>query len=348
MPHSLDIRQDVNLQQYNTLSVDAVATQFITIHSIDDLQEALAYLKGRPFIMLGGGSNLLFDQPVIQETVLWMNIRGIQVLDQTATHVLVKAMAGENWDQFVAWCVEHNFGGLQNLSLIPGTVGAAPVQNIGAYGVELKDYVSKVEVVNIASGDVEELTAQQCQFGYRDSIFKRSGSRHRVVTSVTFELSINDHEMKLEYGDLRNRLESLIAPGISDIREAVIAIRSGKLPDPSRLPNAGSFYKNPVLNPDEFARLQQGHPDVPHYPQTDGQVKVPAGWLIEQCGWKGRCLDNACVHTDHALVLVNQGGASGENIMNLAQSIQHDVLTRFGIELNLEVNRSSAAVFSEY
>ncbi|MCW8962510.1 MAG: UDP-N-acetylmuramate dehydrogenase [Gammaproteobacteria bacterium] len=342
---SLDVKTHYPLQPHNTFAIECYADTFIEIASPEDLGGVVQRYNGGPFLVLGGGSNLLFDQSQIHTPVLWANLKGIELLETRDNEVIVRAMAGENWHEFVQWCLQRDYGGLENLSLIPGSVGAAPVQNIGAYGVEVKDTLYQVEAFNLSDGTIRHFSAEECQFAYRDSFFKHAGGSQWIIVSVSFRLSRHDHQLKLDYGAIRTTLEAaqIISPTIRDVSEAVVAIRRERLPDPRQTPNAGSFFKNPITDRQAYEQLIRRNPEMPCFELADGQVKIPAGWLIEQCGWKGGQLGNAAVHEQHALVLVNLGGATGDEIMALAGEIQNDVKLRFGVMLELEVNPSSRA-----
>lgn len=350
MTNYLDIQNNYSLLGHNTFAIDCAAAQFITVHSVDDLQHALSEYAGKSFLLLGGGSNLLLDRPAFEAPVFWMHNMGIRLLGEKENSVRVQAMAGENWHDFVSWCVAQGYGGLENLSLIPGTVGAAPIQNIGAYGVELKDTVISVEAINVRTRQTRHFSREECLFGYRESVFKRQQRGQWIIHAVTFELTRNQHQLHLDYGAIADRLAQagVEHPDIADVRAAVIAIRQERLPDPAHLPNAGSFFKNPVIEQADYQQLAARYPQMPAYPQADGMVKLPAAWLIEQCGWKGHRESTVGVHAKHALVLVNHGGASGADVIKLARQIQQDVHARFGVSLALEVNLGSDAVFPEY
>lgn len=328
----------VSLQPYNTFGIAETAAAFVTIRSEADLQAALADERlPRPFRVLGGGSNILLRGPV-PGTVLHNAIPGRVVVADDGEEVLLQCGGGENWHQLVLHSLEQGLYGLENLALIPGTVGAAPIQNIGAYGVEVKDLIYRVRFVNFADGRVQELEAVDCAFGYRDSIFKKALKDRGMITRVTFLLH-RIPRLHLSYGALR---ETLAAAGIAhptpqQVAEAVMHIRKSKLPDPAVTGNAGSFFKNPTLPEAQYEALLQRHPDLPGYPAGEGRVKVPAGWLIEQCGWKGRHLGPAGVHPRQALVLVNRGGARGADIWNLSEAIIADVRQQYHITLEREV-----------
>lgn len=316
----------VSLQKFNTFGIDAIADRLVEFTSADDLTSLRGVFDGR-WNVLGGGSNILFTKDY-RGTLLKSVGRGLEVSEGGR----VRAEAGVVWDDFVAWTVDRGLWGAENLSHIPGTVGAAPIQNIGAYGVEAGDVIESVEAYDPESGTVRVLSAAECGFGYRDSIFKR-GAR-MVVTAVNFKLSLTP-QPKLDYGDLYSKVGE---PTLGNIRRAVIDIRASKLPDPAEQGNAGSFFKNPVV-PAEAAEILRGqYPDMPIYDAAPGFVKLAAGWLIDRSGWKGRTLGRVGVHPKQALVLVNLGGATGGEVMELARSIQDDVRTQFGVALETEVN----------
>ena len=289
-------------------------------------------------LLLGGGSNLLFTSNY-KGIVVHINNKGIDIINQDQETVLVKANAGENWHEFVNWCVSHGFGGLENLSLIPGNVGSCPIQNIGAYGVEVKDYIHSLEAIDLQTGELTTFTATDCDFGYRDSIFKRDLKGKMAIWSVTFELKLNPL-VNIEYGAIKAELETLGIdnPGIADVSKAVCNIRMSKLPDPEVLGNAGSFFKNPVVEWVFAEKLKETFPNLVSYNLEPGKAKLAAGWLIEQCGWKGFRDGDAGVHDKQALVLVNFGKAKGSDILTLAHKIQNSVYERFGVKLEMEVN----------
>ena len=335
----MKIQQNISLKPFNTFGIDVKARNFIEITSLDDLRQALQLEDFENKFILSGGSNVLLTQNV-DALVLWINIKGIRTLWEDDEKIALKIMAGENWHEFVLWSLEHGYGGLENLSLIPGNVGTAPIQNIGAYGVEIQNVFESCEAMEIGSQLVKKFSKEDCQFGYRDSFFKNEGKGRYVITSVNLILTKKNHQLNTSYGAIEQQLNSkgIQNPTIVNISEAVIAIRRSKLPDPKELGNSGSFFKNPVIDKDQFAKFHQEFPDAPHFDIGDGTVKVPAGWLIEKCGFKGHRTGDAGVHKNQALVLVNYGSASGKEILELAQSIQRDVRAKFGIELNPEVN----------
>ncbi|WP_163707455.1 UDP-N-acetylmuramate dehydrogenase [Mangrovibacterium lignilyticum] len=331
--------ENFSLKAFNTLGIEAKARYFFEFTEMEDLPYFLANFpdwEKLPVLLLGGGSNMLFVSD-FDGLVLHANVPGVQQVKEDRNHVWIEVGAGENWDRFVEYCVGQWLGGIENLSLIPGNVGAAPVQNIGAYGVEVCDYVETVKGFDMKTFEEYEIPASECRFGYRDSIFKHELKNRFVVTSVVFRLD-KFVEYKLGYGDLKAEVERRGGENIHFVRDAVIAIRESKLPDPEKLGNAGSFFKNPVVVNDVATKLKDGFPAMPIYPAGDGESKLAAGWLIEQCGWKGFREGDAGVHEKQALVLVNYGKASGKDIFELAVRIQQDVFNRFGVQLEPEVN----------
>ncbi len=333
------LQQDISLKPYNTFGIDVKARYFIEINSIDELRQALLIENFPNRLILGGGSNMLLTRD-IEQLVLYINIRGVRVLWENEEKVALKVMAGENWHDFVIWCLERGFGGLENLSLIPGNVGTAPIQNIGAYGVELKDVFESCEAMSVNDQRLKKFTKEECQFGYRDSFFKNQGKGQYVITSVNLILTKKDHNINTSYGAIEAQLNrsGTKNPTIRDVSDAVIAIRKSKLPDPAEIGNSGSFFKNPVISAERFNSLSAQYPELPSYKNKQGTYKIPAGWLIEKCGYKGKRFGDAGVHENQALVLVNYGGASGSELLDLAKNIQSDVEATFGIELVPEVN----------
>jgi len=337
----LVISKDVSLKNFNTFGIDVAAryyTQITDAVQLNELVQTLEY-RAHPTFVLGGGSNLLLTQNV-DALVLHITIGGIQIVKEDEAHVWVQAGAGENWHAFVQHCVSNNWGGIENLSLIPGTVGAAPVQNIGAYGSELKDCFEALEAFDFKTNTHVTLDRDACAFGYRDSIFKQLAFKGRyLITHVTFRLT-KKPTVNVAYEALQKELGTADSRTltIQDVSAAVIRIRQSKLPDPAQIGNAGSFFKNPVVSPEVYARIKQQHEAVPAYPQPDGNVKIAAGWLIEQCGWKGKRIGDAGMHSRQALVLVNYGNASGAALYAVAKAVQQDVLSLFGIALQIEVN----------
>jgi UDP-N-acetylmuramate dehydrogenase len=335
------LREHVPLQAYNTFGLAATARYFAQADSVAALQTILAspHALAGPLLILGGGSNLLLTAD-FAGLVVKVDLRGIEKTAETDQNVWVRAGAGENWHQFVRHCLAQEWAGLENLSLIPGTVGAAPMQNIGAYGVELKDTFAELEAVEIATGALHRFGRAACQFGYRESIFKHQAKGRFVITAVTFKLD-KQPTLRTHYGAIADTLRAMqvTEPTIHTVSQAVIQIRQSKLPDPAQLGNAGSFFKNPEIPTAQFEQLKAQHPALPGYPGlASGFTKVAAGWLIEQCGWRGKRVGNTGAHRDQALVLVNYGGATGQEIWALAQAIRQSVLDRFGIALQAEVN----------
>ena len=331
----MTIRDNCSLADRNTFGMDVRADSLIDWATTDELKNALLDIK-KPVLMIGGGSNLLFMGD-FKGTVLHSTISTIDIIGSTDDHVHVKVGAGVVWDDFVAWCSINGFWGVENLSAIPGEVGASAVQNIGAYGVEAKDVIDTVQTISLADGSERDFSNDECRYGYRQSIFKNELKGQYAVAYVIFTLS-KTPQPKLGYGALGKEVERLGGPSLDNIRQAVIAIRSSKLPDPVILGNAGSFFMNPVISEHDFNIIRSNYPDVPSYPAADGMIKVPAGWLIEKTGWKGRSLGPAAVYEKQALVLVNKGGATGADIKRLADTIIEDVKKEFGITLLTEVN----------
>jgi len=338
----LTVQQNVNLQGHNTFGLSATANRYVAIESPDQLVHTLQQpaTKSAPLFVLGGGSNILLTQN-IDALVLHMAVKGIVFTPHGSNHVLVNAGAGENWHSLVMHCLDRGYGGIENLSLIPGTVGAAPMQNIGAYGVEIKEVFHSLEAVEISTAKTVTFTGDECQFGYRESIFKRQAKGRYIITSVTLKLTTTQHAMNTSYGAINDTLGTMgiAAPTIADISRAVIRIRQSKLPDPAQIGNAGSFFKNPVVDKLDYEALKAEFGEVPGYAQADGHaVKVPAAWLIDQCGWKGHRRGAIGVHNKQPLVLVNHGGGKGSDIYALAMDIRSSVAQKFGIELTPEVN----------
>jgi len=327
-----------SLRPFNTFGIEAHTEQFIEITSVLQLRAVLKKIT-TPFYILGGGSNILLLND-LKGVVLKMSIPGIKIERDFKHVVYLSAGAGVNWHQLVLYAVDNNFGGLENLSLIPGTVGASPMQNIGAYGVEIKDVFHRLEAVEIATGKLKIFRKKALAFGYRNSVFKNKLKGKYIITKVWFKLSKPPHRLRLSYGAIKTVLTNagIKKPTIRDISNAVIKIRSEKLPDPEEIGNAGSFFKNPVIVKKLFAKIQRQYPDIPHYPQSDGTIKLPAAWLIERCGWKGKRVGDTGTHVRQALVLVNYGNAKGAEIYALAQKIQVSVRQKFKISLEMEVN----------
>lgn len=337
---SMIILENISLKPYNTFRVQANASVFAEMHSLLDIQTFLntSRYKDWPKLIMGGGSNLLFTKD-FDGVIMKINTKGIFKINETEDRVWLNVQAGEVWDDFVNYCIGNNYGGIENLTLIHGNMGSCPIQNIGAYGVEVKDCIETVEVVDIENIQMYEIQNKDCRFGYRDSIFKKELKDKVIIVSVTFKLT-KKHQLNLEYGDIRDELKNMGIknPGIREVAKAVCNIRRCKLPDPKEIGNAGSFFKNPSLSEKKYNKLKSSFHDLPSYSQSDNTFKIPAGWLIEQCGWKGFRKDDAGVHEKQALVLVNYGNASGMEIFQLASKIQDSVKKKFGIELDMEVN----------
>lgn len=335
------VQKNVDLTELNTMGVNATAKRFVEVTHPNQLKLLFdeGFFDGEEPVILGGGSNLLFveepDRPVLK-----VSISGIKIDAQKDHNVIITAGAGETWHDLVAYAVENGLGGIENLALIPGTTGAAPIQNIGAYGVELQDVFESLTAFDLTSGTFKTFESKECRFGYRDSIFKRELRGKVVICDVSMRLTRSDHQLNVSYSGLRKHLErkGIGTPSIRDIFDAVIEIRRSKLPDPASIGNAGSFFKNPVVNEEEYVRLKSENPDIPSYKLAIDEYKIPAAWLIEQAGWKGKKVGNVGTYENQALVLVNHGGASGREIYNHALKIRASVLQQFGIDLHPEVN----------
>ena len=335
----MHVEHNKSIKNYNTFGIDVMAKHFVAVHSLDDLVMVLRQSYAEELFILGGGSNMLLTKD-IEATVLHVDLKGIEVSTVSETHVEVDVMAGENWHQFVLWTLSQNYGGLENLSLIPGNVGTSPIQNIGAYGVELKDTFVSCDVINIQTLETATFSKEDCHFGYRNSIFKQAEKGNYIITKVRFKLTKDNHILKTSYGAIDAQLKTMDVdvPTIQDVSNAVIAIRSIKLPNPSVLGNSGSFFKNPIIPLTEYDALKTKFPEMPAYVINDSQVKVPAGWLIDKSGLKGFRQGDAGVHKNQALVLVNHGNASGQDILNLSKKVQDTVAKIYGINLEAEVN----------
>jgi UDP-N-acetylmuramate dehydrogenase len=334
----MKLHTSISLRTYNTFGID-LPGNLAEFDSEADLLKLMEAQPDGPSLILGGGSNMLFSHP--PAGWIWKNsIPGIRVLSQTEDFVIVEAGAGENWHGFVQHCIANDWGGLENLSLIPGQVGASPMQNIGAYGVEVKDVFDSLCAVELSSGNLKEFSAEACAFGYRESVFKRALKNQFMITAVRFKLSRRNHKLHLDYGAIREELEKMevTLPGIKDVAQAVIQIRRSKLPDPRELGNAGSFFKNPVIDSGLAQKLKMQYPEMVQYPIDGESVKLAAGWLIEKAGWKGYRKGDAGVHAKQALVLVNYGNADGQEIWQLSEDIVRDIEQKFGVVLEREVN----------
>lgn len=335
----MQVEHNKSLKTYNTFGIDVLAEYFVAVHSIDELIQILRQSYADDLFIIGGGSNMLLTKD-IKDTVLHIDLQGKRIVTETDAHVDIEVMAGENWHQLVLWTLERDYGGLENLSLIPGNVGTSPIQNIGAYGVELKDTFVSCEAINIQTLEVKTFSNADCSFGYRNSIFKHEQKGNYIITSVRFRLTKKDHVLKTSYGVIEAELSKMgiTRPTIQDVSQAVIAIRSSKLPNPKVLGNSGSFFKNPIIDLSKYEKLKQHFPEMPSYPVNDSEVKVPAGWLIDKSGLKGFRDGDAGVHKNQALVLVNYGDASGQDILKLSKKVQDIVFENYGIALEAEVN----------
>jgi len=335
----MEIQQNISLKTYNTFGIEAKAKYFCEINSVDELSKALQLREYPKKFFISGGSNMLITQD-LAALVLHINIKGIHIVSEDENHLTLNVNAGENWHEMVLWTIDQNYGGLENLSLIPGNTGTAPIQNIGAYGVELKDTLVSCEAMKISTQKLMTFTNEECQFGYRDSYFKNEGKGEFVITSVSFKLTKKNHIINTTYGAIEAALEkqNIRQPSLKDISNAVIAIRKSKLPDPSKLGNSGSFFKNPVITAQQFTIFSELHPNAPFYKVSETSFKIPAGWLIEQCGFKGKRYGDAGVHKNQALVLVNYGNATGAEILDLAYAIIKKVDGKFGLKIMPEVN----------
>jgi UDP-N-acetylmuramate dehydrogenase len=332
------IQENTDLKPFNTFGISAKAKKFAPFSSIDELKEILLESKNDELLILGGGSNLLLTQD-FNGLVLKNEIKGIELISETDSEILLKVGAGEIWHEFVLYCVNNNYAGIENLSLIPGNVGASPMQNIGAYGIEIKDTVEKVEAFHIKTGLIELFSNNECNFGYRESVFKTEKKGQYIITNVYFRLH-KSAKINSSYGAIETILKGkgIKNPTIKEISDAVIEIRTSKLPDPKLIGNAGSFFKNPIIEISVYTKIKETFQDAPSYPAGKNLVKIPAGWLIEQAGWKGKKIDNYGVHRNQALVLVNYGGATGKQIWDLSTAIKDDIFAKFGVELEREVN----------
>jgi len=335
----MKIEYNKSLKNYNTFGIDVTASSFIEITSEKQLITVLSQKNEDPVFLISGGSNMLLTKDV-KALVLHIAIRGIKIIKESNDSVLISANAGENWHDFVQFCIHNDYGGLENLSLIPGYVGSAPIQNIGAYGVELKDTFVSCEVIDIVTYKKYILTKEDCKFGYRNSIFKTESKGKYIIIKVTFQLSKDKHTLNKSYGAIENALkeDNIVSPTIKNIADAVIKIRKSKLPDPKEIGNSGSFFKNPVVSIHHFKKLQDTYPNIPSYKIDDQNIKVTAGWLIEHCGFKGKRWGDAGVHKNQALVLVNYNNATGQEILDLSKKIKETIKKKFAIDLETEVN----------
>jgi UDP-N-acetylmuramate dehydrogenase len=337
----MKVNENVDLFPFNTFGIHSMARYLVTVSTVDEAKEVFTsnLFRENRSLVLGGGSNILltkdFDGLVIKNEIM-----GITAVREDSARIELKVGSGHNWHSLVMYCVSHDLGGIENLSLIPGTVGAAPMQNIGAYGVEIREVIQSVEAVEVQSGLIRKFSREECAFGYRESVFKQNLKDRYFISSITLSLTKKDHRFNISYGSIKEVLEEKKAKDLTirAISEAVIDIRKKKLPDPLVIGNAGSFFKNPSIDSTAFDVLRKNYPAVPSFPGENNLVKIPAAWLIEQCGWKGKTLDNIGVHKHQALVLVNYGGGDGNKIWQLAMDIQSSVKEKFNIVLQPEVN----------
>lgn len=335
----MQIQDNFSLKNHNTFGIEAKAKQFVAVHSVDELKEVLHQKSEDKKFILGGGSNMLLTQD-IDALVIHVDLKGKKIIKKDENSVWVESMAGESWHEFVLWTIGQDFGGLENMSLIPGNVGTTPVQNIGAYGTEIKDTFVSCDAMNIANQEIKTFTKDECNFGYRESIFKHGAKDKYVITSVVFKLTKHNHKINTSYGDITKELENknIQIPTLIDVSNAVIAIRQSKLPDPKVLGNSGSFFKNPVISREQFLKVQEQFPDIKFFEVSPSEVKVPAGWLIENVGLKGYRKDDAGVHKNQALVIVNYGNATGKELLELSKFVQKTVFDKYGIAIEAEVN----------
>jgi UDP-N-acetylmuramate dehydrogenase len=335
----MNIIPNFSLKKFNTFGIEAKAKQFVAINTIDELSRILIENKTKKKFILGGGSNMLLTQD-IDALVIHIDLKGKKIINEDENFVWVESQAGENWHEFVLWTIHQDYGGLENMSLIPGNVGTTPVQNIGAYGTEIKDTFDYCNAINIETQEIRNFNNEECNFGYRESIFKQELKDQYIITSVVFKLTKKNHKINISYGDIQNELtqKNISIPTLIDVSNAVIAIRQSKLPDPKILGNSGSFFKNPIVLKTEFEAIHKKFPEMKFYEISETEVKVPAGWLIEQAGFKGKRFGDAGIHKNQALVLVNYGNATGQEILNVSKNVQKTVFEMFGIQIEAEVN----------
>ena len=333
------IKQNVSLKKYNSFNIDVKAKEFVEINSKEELIHIVNVIKNKKVLFLGGGSNILFTKD-FDGIVIHLNMKGIKYENSNSENTIVKANAGENWNKFVELCLENNLGGIENLSLIPGNVGSAPVQNIGAYGVELESVFYSCNAISIDEKQLKKFKNEDCQFSYRNSIFKEKLKNKYIITNVVFRLTKLNHKLNISYKPLRELLqkENISKPTIKNISDLVKKIRQSKLPDPKVIGNCGSFFKNPIVSRKKFESLKLKHSLIPYYLIDEGEYKIPAAWLIEKCGFKGIIDGKTGTHKNHSLVIINQGGATGKEIYNFSQKIKKSVLKKFNILLEEEVN----------
>jgi UDP-N-acetylmuramate dehydrogenase len=335
----MEIQSNFSLKKHNTFGIEASAKQFVAVHNTTELKTILEQNKFEKKFILGGGSNMLLTQN-IDALVIHVDLKGKKIIKEDDDFVWVESQAGEIWHEFVLWTIHQNFGGLENMSLIPGNVGTTPVQNIGAYGTEIKDTFVSCETMAIDNQETRVFTIDECHFGYRESVFKNEVKDQYIITSVVFKLTKRNHKINISYGDIAAQLseKGIQTPTLKEVSNAVIAIRQSKLPDPKVLGNSGSFFKNPILLKSDFEKIHQQFPEMKYYDVSETEVKVPAGWLIEQAGFKGKRFGDAGIHKNQALVLVNYGNATGQEILAVSKNIQNTIFETFGIHIEAEVN----------
>lgn len=335
----MQIQHNFSLKKHNTFGIEVKAKQFVAVHSVDELKTILENHQDDKKFILGGGSNMLLTKD-IDALVIHIDLKGKKIIKEDENYVWIESQAGENWHEFVLWTIDQNFGGLENMSLIPGNVGTTPVQNIGAYGAEIKDTFISCDAMEVATQKMKTFTKEECKFGYRESIFKNEVKNQFIITSVVFKLTKNNHKISVDYGDIKAELakNNIENPTIKDVSNAVITIRNSKLPNPKELGNSGSFFKNPVISKEQFLKVQSQFPDVKYFEVSATEVKVPAGWLIEHAGLKGYRKDDAGVHKNQALVIVNYGNATGKELLELSKFVQKTVFDKYGIAIEAEVN----------
>ncbi|MGL5111176.1 MAG: UDP-N-acetylmuramate dehydrogenase [Flavobacterium sp.] len=335
----MEILSNFSLKKHNTFGIEAKAKQFVAVTNIQELQQILATHPNEKKFILGGGSNMLLTQD-INALVIHIDLKGKKIIDFNDDFVWIQAQAGENWHELVLWTIDQDFGGLENMSLIPGNVGTTPVQNIGAYGTEIKDTFVSCNAMNIESQEIKRFTNADCHFGYRESIFKNEAKDQFIITSVVFKLTKKNHKINISYGDIAGELtkNNVTKPTLRDVSNAVITIRKSKLPDPKELGNSGSFFKNPIILKSDFEIIHKKFPEMRFFDISPTEVKVPAGWLIEQAGFKGKRFGDAGIHKNQALVLVNYGNATGQEIVAVSKNIQQTIFNTFGIHIEAEVN----------
>ncbi len=335
----MEILKNHSLKTFNTFGIDANAREFTIVENITELIDLVKQTPKNDFFILGGGSNILLTKD-IDKLVIQLNLKGISIIEESDDFFIVEAMAGEVWHEFVQFTLKNNFGGLENLSLIPGNVGTSPMQNIGAYGIEIKDSFYSCKALNLETFEIETFYKEDCNFGYRESVFKNELKGKYIILSVQFKLTKQNHKLHIDYGAIKQELEKMqiTNPTIQDVSKAVIQIRESKLPNPKEIGNSGSFFKNPVITKTQFEALLETNPNVPHYAVSENEIKIPAGWLIEQAGFKGERFGDAGVHKNQALVLVNYGNATGSEILAVAHQIQTKVNELFKINIIPEVN----------